>query len=84
MNMPTQWAITTFIERGIEMSEAQARYKAALDLLRLKAIRQMCVGKTTCTIDESDIQEVLLVAGMSLDTKIELIDIKQKDQTTHE
>ena len=42
------------------------RAKAALDLLRLKAGRQMCEGKTTCTLDESDIQEVLFVAGMEI------------------
>ena len=63
--------------------EQTIRYKAALDLLRLKAVKQMCQGKTTCYIDEDDIQEVLLVAGMSLDTQVELIDITQKDQNTH-
>jgi hypothetical protein len=65
------------------MSEA-IRARAALDLLRMKAVRQMCEGKTTCLLDEQDVQEILLVAGMSLETPIDLIDIKQKDQTTHE
>lgn len=65
------------------MSEEAIRYKAALDLLRLKAVRQMSEGKTTCFIDEDDIQEILIVAGMTLETTVDLIDIKQKDQTTH-
>lgn len=45
------------------------RAKAALDLLRLKAGRQMCEGKTTCTLDENDIQEILFVAGIPLEEK---------------
>lgn len=47
--------------------------RAALNLLRLKAVRQMCEGKTTCTLNETDIQEVLFVAGMSLDKEVEVI-----------
>lgn len=48
------------------------RAKAALDLLRLKAGRQMCEGKTTCTLDENDIQEILFVAGLPLEERKEL------------
>lgn len=47
--------------------------RAALNLLRLKAVRQMCEGKTTCTLNETDIQEVLFVAGMTLDKEMEVI-----------
>ena len=47
----------------------ETRLKMALDLLRLKAVRQMCEGKTTCILDEDDVQDVLFVAGMSLDDK---------------
>lgn len=43
------------------------RMKAALDLLRFKAVRQMCEGKTTCTLTEADVQEILFVAEMSLE-----------------
>ena len=45
------------------------RYRMALDLLRLKAARQMCEGKTTCTLDENDVQDILFVAGLGLDDK---------------
>lgn len=45
------------------------RQEAALDLLRLKAASQMCEGKTTCMLDECDIKEILLVAGMDLNNK---------------
>jgi hypothetical protein len=45
----------------------ETRMKAALDLLRLKAIRQMTETKTSCMLDEEDVQEILLVAGMGLD-----------------
>lgn len=47
----------------------ETRFKMALDLLRLKAARQMCEGKYTCTLDENDVQDVLFIAGMSLDDK---------------
>lgn len=47
----------------------ETRMKAALDLLRLKAIRQMTETKTSCMLDEEDVQEILLVAGMGLDPK---------------
>lgn len=51
----------------------ERRLQLALDLLRLKAARQMCEGKTTCTLDENDVQDVLFVAGMGLkDTQKEL------------
>ena len=49
------------------------RFKAALDLLRFKAAKQMCEGKTTCTLDESDIQEILYIAGMNIDREVEVI-----------
>ena len=49
------------------------RQKAALDLLRLKAIRQMSDGKTTCTLDEVDIQDILAVAGMTLKKELEVM-----------
>jgi hypothetical protein len=42
------------------------RAKAALELLILKAGRQMCQGKMTCTLDEGDVQEILMVAGMQI------------------
>jgi len=55
------------------MNETNAQtMKAALELLRFKAVRQMCEGKTTCTLDESDIQEVLFVAGMPIKVKKDL------------
>lgn len=50
------------------------RLKAALELLRFKAVRQMCEGKTTCIIDELDVQEILFVAGMTLDKEVEVIE----------
>jgi hypothetical protein len=56
-----------------DATDSQAiRAKAALELLKLKAVRQMCEGKATCTLDESDIQEVLFVAGMKLKEEKEL------------
>lgn len=51
----------------------ERRLQLALDLLKLKAVRQMCEGKTTCTLDENDVQDILFVAGMSLN------DTKQKE-----
>lgn len=56
-----------------ETTTQTIRQRAALDLLRMKAISQMCEGKTTCTLDEKDIQEVLLVAGMRLNKEVEVI-----------
>lgn len=47
----------------------EVRMMAALDLLRLKAVKQMCEGKTTCILNEDDVQEILLVAGMELEPK---------------
>lgn len=47
----------------------ETRLQMALDLLRLKAARQLCEGKTTCTLDENDVQDILFIAGMSLDEK---------------
>ena len=56
-----------------DATDSQAiRARAALELLKLKAVRQMCEGKTTCTLDEKDIQEVLFVAGMELKEEKEL------------
>lgn len=48
--------------------EGTARTIAALDLLKFKALRQMSEGKTTCTIDENDVNEILSVAGLPLIT----------------
>ncbi len=45
------------------------RALAALDLLRLKAARQLTEGKTTITLDENDVQDILLVAGLELGPK---------------
>lgn len=42
--------------------------KAALELLKFKAMRAMCEGKTTCTLDEDDVNEILVVAGMGVIT----------------
>lgn len=53
----------------------ETRLKMALDLLRLKAARQMCEGKSTCTLDEDDVQDVLFVAGMSLDDKTKELEV---------
>ena len=51
----------------------ERRLQLALDLLKLKAVRQMCEGKTTCILDENDVQDVLFAAGMGLkDTQKEL------------
>lgn len=56
-----------------DATDSQAiRARAALELLKLKAVRQMCEGKTTATLDEKDIQEVLFVAGMKLKDEKEL------------
>lgn len=47
--------------------ETKTEYlKASIELLKFKAMRQMCEGKTTCTLDETDVNEILLVAGMPL------------------
>lgn len=50
----------------------EARLRLALELLKLKTTRQFCEGKTTCTLDENDVQDVLFIAGMSLDDKKEV------------
>ena len=56
------------------MNETNAQtMKAALELLRFKAARQMCEGKTTCTLNENDIQEILYIAGMSINKDLEVI-----------
>jgi hypothetical protein len=50
-----------------DATDSQAiRAKAALELLMLKAGRQMCQGKETCTLNEDDVQEILFVAGMEI------------------
>lgn len=43
-----------------------SRLKAAIELLEHKALEQMCEGKTTCTLNEKDVNEVLLVAGFDV------------------
>ena len=55
------------------MEKQVERMEAALELLRFKAARQMCEGKTTCVLDEHDVQEVLFVAGIMLDKDLEVI-----------
>lgn len=42
------------------------RMCAALELLTNKALKQMAATKSTCTLDEDDVNEVLLVAGLPL------------------
>lgn len=54
-------------ERFFETPETNVK-GAALKLLRFKAMSQMCEGKTTCTLDEADVNEILLVGGMPLIT----------------
>ena len=49
------------------------KYRAALDLLRFKAAKQMCEGKTTCTLNENDIQEILFIAGMQIEKELEVM-----------
>lgn len=48
--------------------EEASRRKAALELLRFKAMRQMCEGKSTCTLYEDDVNEILCVAGLGVIT----------------
>ena len=42
------------------------RLKAAIELLELKAIRQTTGTKTTVSLNEDDVNEVLLVAGLDV------------------
>ena len=56
-----------------ENEKKSVRMKAALDLLRLKAASQMCEAKTTCTLDENDVKEILIVAGMTLNKEVEVM-----------
>jgi hypothetical protein len=42
------------------------RLIAAIELLEHKALEQMCDGKTTCTLNEKDVNEVLVVAGFDV------------------
>ena len=53
----------------------EKKLQLALELLKLKAVRQMCEGKTTCTLTENDVQDVLFVAGMSLDEKVKELEV---------
>lgn len=46
----------------------KCRLEAAMELLKVKAMLQMCEGKYTCSLDEIDVNEVLLVAGMGVIT----------------
>lgn len=55
------------------MEHNAERMAAALELLRFKAARQMCEGKTTCTLNETDIQEILFVAGIKLEKELEVM-----------
>lgn len=43
-------------------------FLAAMNLLKFKAMRQMAVGKSTCTLDENDVNEILMVAGLPIIT----------------
>ena len=61
------------MEITVQQLQQHMKDKAALELLRFKAARQMCQGKTTCTIDEKDVQEILYVAGMNIDREVEVI-----------
>lgn len=42
------------------------RLKAAIELLELKAIRQTTGTKTTVSLNEDDVNEILLVAGLDV------------------
>ena len=46
----------------------QARMQAAIELLKFKALAQMCEGKTTCALNEHDVNEILLTAGAGVIT----------------
>ena len=49
--------------------ETKTEYlKAALELLKFKAMRQMAIGKSTCTLNEDDVNEILIVAGLPVIT----------------
>jgi hypothetical protein len=61
-------------KKGDKTMEHNAeRMAAALELLRFKAARQMCEGKKTVALYESDIQEILFVAGIKLEKELEVI-----------
>jgi len=51
----------------METPETNVKW-AALNLLKFKAMRQMAEGKTTCTLDENDVNEILMVAGLPIIT----------------
>lgn len=44
----------------------QARMQSAIELLAHKALKQMAETKSTCTLDEDDVNEIMLVAGAPL------------------
>ena len=46
----------------------QSRLQAALELLAHKALMQMVETKSTCTLDENDVNDIMLVAGAPLIT----------------
>jgi len=46
----------------------QVRMQAAIELLEHKVLIQMGEGKTTCLLDENDVNEVLIVAGAPIIT----------------
>ena len=62
--------------------ENNNRTQAAIDLLRLKAKRQMSNGKTTCFLDENDIQEIMTVAGCPFigESELDVIDIRREEK----
>ena len=41
----------------------QTRMQSAIELLAYKALKQMAETKSTCTLDEDDVNEIMLVAG---------------------
>lgn len=41
----------------------QTRMQAAIELLAHKALMQMAENKSTCQLDENDVNEILTVAG---------------------
>lgn len=47
-------------------------YESALELLRFKAAKQLCEGKDV-SINEEDVQEILFIAGMTIDKEVSAI-----------
>lgn len=45
-----------------------SRMQAALELMKFIAMQQMCEGEYTCSLNENDVNEILVVAGMGVIT----------------